>query len=668
MIVALYVVRVKDDRAVPANVCISLRGARSTVGGLPRRLSGVETRRGREQYMPGSIERAQPIKGHVVIVAEHASDGRQLAELFRQKGMQPGRDRGLLVVAARNILARELSRINRLQLRRGRPWMLVKTAGERTWIGPLFLPGKTGCWACLAHRLLENGWTDSAGGACEPAILKRAVDEAGRWLGGQSDRIAGHILVFPVGEKEPERHVLIRRPQCPECGGWRARQQQPIRLHRSPKVSPGTRTCSVEATLDRLSRHESELTGIVARVTRVASWSAFPIFFAYHCRPLSSDAPSAPLRRALQPVAGKGATVVEAHASCLAEAIERYSIQWQGNEYRRFSQRTSLGPNAIGIRELALLTSRQVRERKRWNREAGGFSYIPAVPENNAGMDWTAVWSLTEQRRKFVPTAYCYLYYPGWIYPADSNGCAAGNIMEEAILHGFLELVERDAVAIWWYNRLRRPPVAIDGPVRKRFQKACKELARKGRTLAVLDLTTDFEIPVFAAVSALEDGRRIFIGTGAHLQADIALSRAIAELCQVVDAHGEGLPIRHGRLSTVEQALRRWLRQARLKDLPYLVPYGEGASLGQFPNWSAPDVKKDVEWCVAKARRLGLEVLVLDMTRPDLDFPVVRVIVPGMRHCWGRFAPGRLYEVPVKMGWRKTTLSQSELNPIPYFL
>jgi len=45
--------------------------------------------------------------------------------------------------------------------------------------------------------------------------------------------------------------------------------------------------------------------------------------------------------------------------------------------------------------------------------------------------------------------------------------------------------------------------------------------------------------------------------------------------------------------------------------------------------------------------------------------PVVRVIVPGMRHFWARFAPGRLYDVPVGMGRRKRPLAEADLNPAP---
>jgi ribosomal protein S12 methylthiotransferase accessory factor len=68
--------------------------------------------------------------------------------------------------------------------------------------------------------------------------------------------------------------------------------------------------------------------------------------------------------------------------------------------------------------------------------------------------------------------------------------------------------------------------------------------------------------------------------------------------------------------------------------------------------------------CVNAVKRLGLDFLVLDQTRPDIEVPVVRVIVPGLRHFYRRFAPGRLYDVPVKLGWRERPLTESDLNPL----
>jgi ribosomal protein S12 methylthiotransferase accessory factor len=59
-------------------------------------------------------------------------------------------------------------------------------------------------------------------------------------------------------------------------------------------------------------------------------------------------------------------------------------------------------------------------------------------------------------------------------------------------------------------------------------------------------------------------------------------------------------------------------------------------------------------------------MLVVDQTRPDVGLPVVKVIIPGMRPFWPRFAPGRLYDVPVRLGWRRQAAEEEDLNPVPF--
>ena len=71
---------------------------------------------------------------------------------------------------------------------------------------------------------------------------------------------------------------------------------------------------------------------------------------------------------------------------------------------------------------------------------------------------------------------------------------------------------------------------------------------------------------------------------------------------------------------------------------------------------------------VAMLERRGHEVLVLDQTRPDIGLPVAKVIVPGLRHFWARFAPGRLYDAPVELGWIAKPTPEDRLNPIPMFV
>ena len=103
----------------------------------------------------------------------------------------------------------------------------------------------------------------------------------------------------------------------------------------------------------------------------------------------------------------------------------------------------------------------------------------------------------------------------------------------------------------------------------------------------------------------------------------------------------------------------------RLKEHPYLIPDGKPAIRPHFDmKFGSLDTREQALACVDIANRAGLDFLVLDQTRPDIETPVVRVIVPGLRHFYRRFGPGRLYDVPIKLGLRDTPIPESELNPL----
>jgi hypothetical protein len=116
---------------------------------------------------------------------------------------------------------------------------------------------------------------------------------------------------------------------------------------------------------------------------------------------------------------------------------------------------------------------------------------------------------------------------------------------------------------------------------------------------------------------------------------------------------------------TGEKSTLDGLTPLRLRNYPFLTPHGQvtarpgsDAKLGRLDNTRA-----QVDACLRVARRTRLDVLVLDQTRPDIEVPVARVIVPGLRHFYRRFGPGRLYDVPVKLGWLERPLPESELTP-----
>jgi ribosomal protein S12 methylthiotransferase accessory factor len=287
---------------------------------------------------------------------------------------------------------------------------------------------------------------------------------------------------------------------------------------------------------------------------------------------------------------------------------------------------------------------------------------MPAAFDPSAKIEWSPVWSLREERFKYLPTSLLYFFYRGlggYHVHADSNGCAAGNTLAEAIVQGFLELVERDAYAIWWYNRLQRRQVDLDQFDDSYIRDLRHQLAGTGRQLWVLDVTSDLAIPSFVAMTHwMDEGREnIEFGSGAHFDARIALLRALTELNQflAIGLMGGGKADK----SSLDGAT-----PLRLQDHPFLVPIDEPpVQPDSVIRFGALDTREQVSGCVNLAQRAGLDFLVLDQTRPDVEVPVVRVIVPGLRHFYRRFAPGRLYDVPVKLGLRARPLAEDELNP-----
>ena len=122
----------------------------------------------------------------------------------------------------------------------------------------------------------------------------------------------------------------------------------------------------------------------------------------------------------------------------------------------------------------------------------------------------------------------------------------------------------------------------------------------------------------------------------------------------------------NGRYRSKDPEFIAWLLNARVEDLSYLQPLDVPAKNIQidFPELCPPTLHDSIHFCVSKAKELGLEILVLDQTLPDIGLPVVKVFVPGLRHFWRRTAPGRLYDVPVKMGWLDQPHSEVDLNPL----
>jgi ribosomal protein S12 methylthiotransferase accessory factor YcaO len=160
------------------------------------------------------------------------------------------------------------------------------------------------------------------------------------------------------------------------------------------------------------------------------------------------------------------------------------------------------------------------------------------------------------------------------------------------------------------------------------------------------------------------------MGFGADLEARLAVSRALTELQQLTTFNERQLAHAGATSPTrTQQGFLQWWADATVDNQPYTRPVWDTArTAADLPNLYSDDVLGDLRTCLQIVRTAGLELLVLETTRPGMDFATVRVTVPGLRHYYPRFAPGRLYDVPVQLGWVTQRLDETALNPLPLFL
>ncbi len=192
----------------------------------------------------------------------------------------------LTIVFCDDYLDPRLGAIDAGQRAAGRPWLPVRPAGEQAMAGPLFTPHAgtaSACWHCLAHRWQRNhparaaqGGPPHDSGRCPP--VRAGADLIATRLQAllpTVQRLLAHTdaaqTVWTL--EPPQAHPVAARPQCPHCGtpGLMAlRQREPIApvpgTH-AARADGGWRSVPAETTVQRLSRHVSPLTGVIARVT-----------------------------------------------------------------------------------------------------------------------------------------------------------------------------------------------------------------------------------------------------------------------------------------------------------------------------------------------------------------------------------------------------------------
>ncbi len=590
------------------------------------------------------------------------------------------------VVVTDDYLNSRLAGINEDFITAQTPWMLLKPAGSIVWTGPIFSPGQTGCWRCLADRLAVNREIESSiqalsGGktaySLPPVSLpvtretaySSAATEIAIWFATGTSHLLQEMTTYDTCSVELGKHRFSRRPQCSVCGDYTASPPEPLTLESRPKLfsdDGGYRVITAEETFARNRGLVSPLTGIITEVQQVFHEGDGLINVAFAGHGMFRNAGSLGYLRTMlsSKSAGKGRSAFQAQVSGMCEAVERYSMQYSGDEYTVRDSAEGLGEAAMHPNDCMLFSRDQFSRRDELNAIPDG-SYIPEPFDTRALLDWSPVWSFERNDFRYLPTDYCYYAAPqSGFCAADSNGNAVGNVLEEAILQGFLELVERDAIALWWYSRAKRPAFDTGSLGDSYYDRVRDYYHSIGREFYLLDISTEFGIPVFAALSkrSKHPGAAFIFGFGAHFDPGLAALRAVTEMHQYLYlSQRSGAENDDPEMTPAQSPCGYYAPEEQY----YLVPESAytPVSADRYPVNGHDDLRDVIEYCADIMSAHGMELLVLDQSRHDVPLKAVKVFVPGLYHYNRRFAEGRLYTVPHTLGWVPKALTEPELNP-----
>lgn len=366
---------------------------------------------------------------------------------------------------------------------------------------------------------------------------------------------------------------------------------------------------TIEATESKL-----KIAGIT-RLTEITHLDrvGIPVFSAI--RPTAQDG-------SVSIYAGKGATVEQAKASAMMEGFERYSGEKQEiDDERSIIDNFDNIENAINPKELLLPKSSEIYN------------------INTTRLEWIEATDIISEEEFYVPSnAIFHPYIPNReetpspiaLFKGNTNGLASGNVIEESVLHGIFEVVERDAWSIFEITKRNKKEIDKNNIENNIINNLLDKFENEGIKIKLIDLTADIDIPTIAASAddtVLKDAALLTLGVGTHLNPEIAVIRALSEVAQsrATQIHGT-------REDTIRADFMRKTGYERMKksNKHYFIEEDEKINLSDIEDKSSNTVKKDIETTIEEIQKVGLnQILFTDLTRDELKINVARTVIPG---------------------------------------
>lgn len=302
---------------------------------------------------------------------------------------------------------------------------------------------------------------------------------------------------------------------------------------------------------------------------------------------------------------GKGATPAQSEASALMELMERFSF---------FSYiHNSTFPMALYGEVAERAVSPELLKRSLYDVQTPTEAcrqFLDGFP-----MRWTVGRNLTRNEDQFVPIDWFYLIN-------EYNGPASGNTIEEAILQSLCEVVERHVGSVICHDRLKTPAIDPGSLKDPAAVELVEKFRRQGIELFLRDFSLDTGIPSVGALAydpaTFPHLSEIVFAVGTSSDPGKALCRALTEIAQLA-----------GDFESRTSYRPTLPKYATLEEAGYLMESTGTVSISDLPNLSSENMRVEIERAVAALQRIGLEVLTINVTHPELQVPAVYTIVPG---------------------------------------
>ncbi|MFD5565652.1 TOMM precursor leader peptide-binding protein [Kitasatospora griseola] len=369
------------------------------------------------------------------------------------------------------------------------------------------------------------------------------------------------------------------------------------------------------------------------------------------------------------------------------EGLERYAgTHRRSNTPLLTDSYRNLGAAALDPRECGLYSERTYRD----DPMLGPFDPDRPIP-------WVQGWSLRDQKSVLVPARLCY-YSAG--VAADnfvfecSNGCAIGSCLEEAILYGLLELIERDAFLIGWYGHARLPEIDLTASTGPALRAMLDRAALLGYDVHAFDNRIDLAVPVVTALAVRRDGGpgTLAFAASAGFDPEDTVESAVSEILTYIP-HLPGQvherPAELVAMASDFDLVRRLPDHAALFGLPqmahharsYLEPTAPARPAAElYADWAetcprGTDLLDDLLFCRDRFTDAGHDVIVVDQTSPEqrrLGLHTVSTLVPGLLPIDFGWTRQRALQLPRlrtalrRGGLRATDLAEDELRLVPH--